>query len=211
MTEKINIFQKEVLKTLNQHDEILNLTKLKGRSVIFVLDMVNGFCHQGNLSSPVIKAIIPAIKTFLQTAIANKIEIIALNDNHSANNPEFKSYPSHCLENSLEANLVSELQFPEIKIIKKNSTNGFYALDINQKLNWNNIIIVGCCTDICVYQFALTCKTWANQHNQDVNVIVAKTMTTTFDSPEHPSDIINALFWHSMAKNGIKLVKDIKK
>lgn len=208
--EKMINYQKVLTETLMLNDEIINVQDLKGKSIIFVVDMNNGFCKAGNLASPTINSIVPAIRNLLELAIANKIEVIALNDHHTSDNPEFKSYPPHCLAGSKESELVSELQFPEIKIIKKNSTNGFFVLDTNQRWTWENIIIVGCCTDICVYQLALNCKTWCNQQNQPINIFVPKTMTTTFDTPEHPSTLLNMIFWYSMLQNGIKIIKDVQ-
>lgn len=209
MENEIKNFKNEVEKTLKQNDATLNLQDLNGKTAIFIIDMINGFCKKGNLSSPLINAIILPIKQLIQTALKQKIDVIALNDAHSKNNPEFNSYPIHCLKNTDESKLVSELQCPEIKIIDKNSTNGFFMIDSTNSWAWDNIIVVGCCTDICVYQFALSCKAWSNQQNKNVNVIVPKTMTTTFDSPNHPSKLINALFWYSMLKNGITILKNI--
>ncbi|MGL5268480.1 MAG: isochorismatase family cysteine hydrolase [Spiroplasma sp.] len=209
MENKINNYSRQIVENLKQHDKSLNLKELKGKIIIFVIDMINGFVQEGNLSSPEIKTIVSPIKNFLNQAIKEKIEIIALNDAHSQNNPEFNNYPIHCLENSKEADLVTELQFPEIKIIKKNSTNGFFNLDLSKLEAYENIIITGCCTDICIYQFALSCKTWYNQQNKNVNVIVSKSMTATFDSSNHPSDVVNAIAWNSMIKNGIIIVREI--
>lgn len=208
--QTIDTFKKAISETLKFYDETINLKDLQGKTVIFVIDMVNGFCKDGNLSSPAINDIVPAIRNLLKKAIASKIEIIALNDHHNEKTPEFNNYPIHCLADSKEAELVSELQFAEIKIIKKNSTNGFFAIDSSKSWTWKNIIVVGYCTDICVYQFALTCKTWYNQKNQSINIFVPKLLTATFDSPQHPSEIVNCLAWYSMLKNGILIIKDIK-
>lgn len=209
MKNKINNFTTNIVENLKQYDKNLKLKDLKENTIIFVIDMINGFCKKGNLSSLEINSIVPIIKVLLNQAIKENIEIIALNDAHSKNNPEFNSYPIHCLENTKETELVPELQFPEIKILKKNSTNGFFQLNLDKLKNYKNIIVVGCCTDICIYQFALTCKTWFNQQNQNVDIIVPKSMTTTFDNPNHPSDIINVISWYSMISNGIIVVKDI--
>lgn len=210
MENKINNFTTTILENLNQHNKTLKLKDLKANTIIFVIDMINGFCKEGNLASLEINAIVPTIKALLDQARKENIAIIALNDAHSKNNPEFNSYPIHCLENTKETELVTELQFPEIKIIKKNSTNGFFQLNLNQLKNYQNIIVVGCCTDICIYQFTLTCKAWFNQQNKKANIIVPKSMTTTFDSRNHPSDVVNAISWHSMITNGIIVVKEIK-
>ncbi len=40
-----------------------------------------------------------------------------------------------------------------------------FALENLDFDNIDNIIIVGDCTDICIYQFAITLKSYFNQHN----------------------------------------------
>jgi len=189
--------------------ETLKFTDLTEHTIIFVVDMVNGFTKKGNLVSTNIYALIKPIKTLLNTAISHNTKIIAFNDAHNEHSPEFAAYGQHCLEEDIESQLVTELAFPAIKIINKNSTNGFFAFNFKPNLQWNNIIIVGCCTDICIYQLALSCKTWFNQHNKEVNVIVPMNMTDTFDNDEHPATLMNEWAWYSMLKNGIKIVKDI--
>ncbi|MDQ7983194.1 MAG: isochorismatase family cysteine hydrolase [Spiroplasma sp.] len=210
MAVKIEQFYQSITETLKEKQTTLDLKTLLGKTVIFVIDMVNGFCNQGNLASPMIKALIPKIESLIKKANNTKIKVIALNDHHQANNPEFNSYPSHCLENSIESELVPELKLAKIKVIKKNSTNGFFVVKQKKLLHYQNIIIIGCCTDICILQFALNCKTWANQNNKDCNIIVPMFLTTTFDNLNHPNKIINDLAWYTMLKNGINIVADIK-
>ncbi|MBP1525359.1 MAG: cysteine hydrolase [Spiroplasma ixodetis] len=200
----IEIINKTLDKTVN-----LNFKTLKGHNIIFIVDMVNGFAKKGNLFSSNINSIIKPIKNLLAKVNTNETKVIAFNDAHNEHSPEFHTFPSHCLENTIESELVEELKFDNIKIIKKNSTNGFFAFDFKPNLQWDNIIIVGCCTDICIYQFAISCKTWFNQHNKEVNVIVPMTMTNTYDQPEHPVHILNQYAWYSMLKNGITIVKDV--
>lgn len=203
-----NSFFEIIEKTLANTNN-LNFKDLKGHNIVFVVDMVNGFAKQGNLFSPNIASIIAPIKNLLTKVKTNETKIIAFNDAHNEHSPEFHTFPSHCLEDTIESQLVEELQSNNIKVIKKNSTNGFFAFDFKPNLQWDNIIIIGCCTDICIYQLAISCKTWFNQHNKEVNVVVPMTMTNTYDSQEHPANILNQYAWYSMLKNGINVVKDI--
>lgn len=199
----------DIMDRTLENTKNIKLKDLKGHNIIFIVDMVNGFAKTGVLSSPNINNIIKPIKQLLAQAQVNKTKVIAFNDAHNEHSPEFSTFPSHCLENTVEAQLVDELQFYDIKIIKKNSTNGFFAFDFKPNLQWDNIIVVGCCTDICVYQLAVSCKTWFNQHNKVVNVIVPMTMTNTFEHDEHPAHLLNQYSWYLMIKNGINVVKDI--
>lgn len=207
--KNLNKFYQIIIEELKKNNETLKLNDLKGKTVIFIVDMVNGFCKEGTLAAQEINEIVPAIQNLIKKAINKNIEIFALNDAHNENSPEFKNYPPHCLENTLESKLISDLDFQEIKVLNKNSTNGFFVTDTKKIADWDNIIVTGCWTDVCVYQFALSCKTWCNQKNKNINVIVPKIMTTTIDTNEHPKEIINNLSWHSMLKNGITIVREI--
>ena len=50
------------------------------------------------------------------------------------------------------------LDIKNFEIIPKNSTNGFFAIDINILNDIDNVVVVGDCTDICIYQFVVTLK-----------------------------------------------------
>ena len=97
-----------------------------------------------------------------------------------------------------------------MEIIEKNSTNGFFAMDIEKYKNLDNFIVVGCCTDICVYQFVLTLKTYFNQHNLYKNIVVPINLVETYDIDKvHCGDMLNTIFLNSMIQNGINVVKKI--
>lgn len=209
---------KKTVKQLDIHinENINNLTTIKlnqlndKRTIIFIIDMVNGFINNGNLASDNIKNIIKPIQDLVSNALKQKIKIIALNDAHNGKSPEFDTYLSHCLKDSAESQLITQLNDFNIKIINKNCTNGFFAADFKPNIEWENIIVVGCCTDICINQFALSCKTWFNEQNKRINIYVPINMTDTFDSPNHPAKIINNWFWYFMLQNGINIIKLIE-
>ncbi|HHI5797845.1 TPA: isochorismatase family protein [Clostridioides difficile] len=122
------------------------------------------------------------------------------------------SYPVHCLENDVESELVDELKSIEnLQIFPKNSTNGFFALENLDFDNIDNIIIVGDCTDICIYQFAITLKSYFNQHNIEKNIVVPMNLVDTYDIPNvHPAEILNLVFFNSMIQNGVNVLKEIR-
>lgn len=128
-----NTFIKTINKTLANTIN-LNFKNLKGHNIIFIVDMVNGFAKHGNLFSSNINSLINPIKGLLAKANINETKVIAFNDAHNDHSPEFHTFPSHCLENTSESQLVAELQSNNIKIIKKNSTNGFFAFDFKPNL-----------------------------------------------------------------------------
>ena len=195
----------ENLSSINLNDFDLNKTGL------FIVDMNNGFAKEGALSSPRVEKIIKPIADFSKVLSSKINTIVAFTDTHDKNSVELKSYPSHCLRGDKESEVVEELlDIPNMEIIEKNSTNGFFAMDIEKYKNLDNFIVVGCCTDICVYQFVLTLKTYFNQNNLDKNIIVPISLVETYDIDEvHSGDMLNTIFLNSMIQNGINVVKEI--
>lgn len=209
-------------KIINNYKSLLsNLENLKSLSIdnldlnktgLFIVDMNNGFAKEGALSSPRVEEIIEPIADFGKV-ISSKINtIVAFTDTHDEDAVEFKSYPTHCLRGDMESEVVKEiLAIDNLEIIEKNSTNGFFAIDIEKYKNLDNFIVVGCCTDICVYQFVLTLKTYFNQNNLDKNIIVPMNLVETYDiDMVHSGDFLNTIFLNSMMQNGINVVKEIK-
>ena len=195
----------ENLSDININDYYLNKTGL------FIVDMNNGFAKEGPLSSPRVEKIINPIADFGKS-ICYKIDtIVAFTDTHSEDDVELKSYPAHCLRGDKESEIVKEiLNINNLEILEKNSTNGFFVMDIDKYKNLDNFIVVGCCTDICVYQFVLTLKTYFNQNNLDKNIIVPMNLVETYDIDMiHSGDFSNTVFLNSMIQNGINVVKSI--
>ncbi|MCH1960757.1 isochorismatase family cysteine hydrolase [Romboutsia hominis] len=192
------------IKSKNINDLNLNETEL------FIVDMNNGFAKGGSLYSPRINALINPIYNFTKY-LSNKVSnITAFTDCHTTDSIELLSYPPHCMVDSFESDIIDELKSIEnIKVIPKNSTNAFFTLkDINFS-NTKNIIVVGDCTDICVYQFATTLKSYFNQNNISKNIIVPIDLVDTYDSEVHPANLLNMVFLNSMLQNGIEVVKTI--
>ena len=209
-------------KIINNYKSLLsNLENLKSLSIdnldlnktrLFIVDMNNGFAKEGVLSSPRVEEVIEPIADFGKV-ISSKINtIVAFTDTHDEDAVEFKSYPAHCLRGDMESEVVKEiLAIDNLEIIEKNSTNGFFAIDIEKYKDLDNFIVVGCCTDICVYQFVLTLKTYFNQNNLDKNIIVPMNLVETYDiDMVHSGDFLNTIFLNSMMQNGINVVKEIK-
>ena len=174
------------------------------KKLIIVVDMLNGFAKFGPLSSKNINAIIPNIKSYL---INNeKYDNIFLCDFHSENDIEMKEYPLHCLANTEEAKIVDELVNFVKEIIDKNSANGIFYLDLEKISKYDSIEIVGCFTDICVLQLALSLKTYFNKLMIDKDIIVLKDLVSTFDSNVHDAKTYHS-FALSLMKNAGIIVK----
>jgi nicotinamidase-related amidase len=195
----------------NKCFSLFNLSNLDDKeTLIVVIDMVNGFAKKGNLFDIRIQKIIQPINQLLLYAKKKSIKIIAFNDAHEVNSLEFNNFPPHCLKNSWESESIEEFKPFIDQIIYKNSTNSWFNFFYQKKyLNkYKNFIVVGCCTDICIYQFVICLKTFFNEKNQlNINVIVPEEMVATFDNKEHNAKEYHDLFLKSMSLNGINVVK----
>lgn len=191
---------------------------IDNKSVLFIIDMNNGFAKSGTLSSKRVEKLIPSIVEDVEIFNSFNNPIIAFTDSHKKECLEFKSYPIHCLENSYESEIVDEIkQFNDIMIIKKSSTNAFLEEETKKYIDsfvrdgYKNFVLCGCITEVCVKQFAQTLKAYLNVINKDINVIVPINSVDTYDSPEHNADIINLFSFYEMNSCGIKIVKNIIK
>lgn len=191
---------------------------IDNKSVLFIIDMNNGFAKSGPLSSKRVEKLIPSIVEDIEIFNSFNNPIIAFTDSHKKECLEFKSYPIHCLENSYESEIVDEIkQFNDIMIIKKSSTNAFLEEETKKYIDsfvrdgYKNFVLCGCITEVCVKQFAQTLKAYLNVINKDINVIVPINSVDTYDSPEHNADIINLFSFYEMNSCGIKIVKNIIK
>ena len=191
---------------------------IDNKSVLFIIDMNNGFAKSGPLSSKRVEKLIPSIVEDVEIFNSFNNPIIAFTDSHKKECLEFKSYPIHCLENSYESEIVDEIkQFNDIMIIKKSSTNAFLEEETKKYIDsfvrdgYKNFVLCGCITEVCVKQFAQTLKAYLNVINKDINVIVPINSVDTYDSPEPNADIINLFSFYEMNSCGIKIVKNIIK
>lgn len=198
-----------------------NLEKLKSKKInelnlsktmLFIIDMNNGFAKKGALYSDRVEALINPITNLAKILEAKNCEIIAFTDSHNKDSIELRSYPTHCLENDYESKIVDEIStIKNLKVIPKNSTNGFFCLEDKSFENIDNIIVVGDCTDICIYQFVITLKAYFNQNNIDKNIIVPMNLVDTYHIDNiHNAEIMNIVFLNSMIQNGVEVIKEIE-
>ncbi|MFR4161049.1 MAG: isochorismatase family cysteine hydrolase [Paraclostridium sordellii] len=198
-----------------------NLEKLKSKKInelnlsktmLFIIDMNNGFAKKGALYSDRVEALINPITNLAKILETKNCEIIAFTDSHNKDSIELRSYPTHCLENDYESKIVDEIStIKNLKVIPKNSTNGFFCLEDKNFKNIDNIIVVGDCTDICIYQFVVTLKAYFNQNNIDKNIIVPMNLVDTYHIDNiHNAEIMNIVFLNSMIQNGVEVIKEIE-
>jgi len=185
------------------------------KTILAVIDMNKGFAEAGALYSPRVGKMIPEIVRLSDQALSKGMKVYAYTDHHPEDAKEFSAYPSHCVGNTEESDLVDPLAALEakgLKTIYKNSTNGILAYNPAAiDLNVSNFLVVGCVTDICVYQYAVTLRAYLNEHQLDGEVYVCESLVQTFDIEGfHHGDLMHSMFLKSMMDNGVKVVKEIK-
>jgi nicotinamidase-related amidase len=220
MFGKDDIREKSVEILMGMMDELESKPSLQlgsldaNQSVLIIMDMINGFTHEGPLASPRIRALIPEISRLTAACREKGMEMIAFADAHDPNSPEFAVYPPHSIRGTHQSQVVEEIAaIGGYKLIEKNSTNGFHELAFQEWLRGKdsviNWIIVGDCTDICIYQFATTIKTYGNTHSRDYRVIVPINAVDTYDGGLHMAELYHIVFLHSLIGNGIEIVGGI--
>lgn len=180
--------------------------------VLFVVDMVNGFVKEGALADPAIGACSQPIARLIE---ALHSRVIFVNDTHEEDAAEFQSFPVHCLRGSREAQVVDELLPYADEVLEKNCISAAaapgFAKILESLPDKCDLIVTGCCTDLCVLQLALPLKSWISQNNRKgCRVIVPINCVETYEIP----DVHDAKFWNeaalaNMAANGIRVVSKI--
>ena len=124
---------------------------------VIVTDMLRGFLEEGYPLYCGIEArgIIPHVQKLLERELRQGSKILYLSDHHIPNDPEFRMFPPHCVEGTVEAELVPELtQYPG-EIIPKRTYSSFYNTSLDKRLKAikpKTIIVCGVTTHICVLQ-----------------------------------------------------------
>ena len=194
-------------------EDISNLKKYK--KCLIVVDMVNGFVTEGVLHDEKIKDIIPRQIELIKEAKTKGKLIIFIKDTHTKESVEFERFgnTSHCLENTIESELVDELKEFENKedtiSIRKNSTSFMESPEfrklIESQLELTEFDIVGCCTDICVVNGSIGLANYLDQHNRKHIINVHEDAIATYSEDERKEYVDAAILL--MKQQGINIVK----
>jgi nicotinamidase-related amidase len=201
----------------------------QGKVALFSVDMINGFCHEGTLASPRIKGVIPAVVGAFKGAHALGVRNFVLaQDCHSPDAVEFAAFPPHCQIGTGEAATIpelAELPFSNLyTVVSKNSLSAFHGTHLGHWLEEHRdlsvAVVVGNCTDLCVYQMAMHLKLHANARNHTLRVIVPENAVQTYDTPietakqigalPHDGDFLHLMFLYHMRLNGVEIVREIQ-
>lgn len=198
------------------------------RVAVFCVDLIVGFCCEGPLSSPRVAAIVPPIVDLFQRAYDLGVRYFLLpQDQHPRQAVEFEAFGPHCIAGTREAETVPELKalpFAHLfQVFPKNSINAGLETGLNDWVDVhpgvNTYIVVGDCTDLCVYQLAMHLRLRANAKGQKRRVILPVNCVDTYDlSVEqarslgllpHDGDFLHRLFLYHMALNGVEVVREL--
>jgi nicotinamidase/pyrazinamidase len=162
----------------------MNASPEHGRRVVFVADMVRGFCEEGrNLYvGPTVREIIPRIRDLLEREKAAGSHTIFICDTHDPDDKEFEMFPPHCIRGTEEPDVIPELaEFAE-EVMPKRRYSAFFETNLAERLaelKPDTIIITGVCTNICILYTA------AEARYYDYNVEIPADCVATFDPDAH--------------------------
>jgi nicotinamidase-related amidase len=199
------------------------------KAAILAVDVAVGFCSEGALSSVRVGGIVrPVARLFERAHGLGVRDFVLPQDTHSPDAVEFGSYPPHCVRGSEEAMTVPELRnldFSDLFVVMEKDS---ISSDINTGLDeWlashpevTTYVVVGDCTDLCVYQLAMHLRLRANAlKHSDVRVVVPIDGVNTYDTPvdeaqaigamPHDGDLLHLVFLYSMALNGVEVVSSV--
>ncbi len=198
-------------------------------TTVISVDIIKGFCTVGPLSGPRVAGIVDGIAALFQRAWAHGIRHIILSqDTHDPDAVEFGAWPPHCVRGSEEAETVEEFKrlpfFDQIVVFEKNSISSAEKTGLNAWIadhpEIDTYILVGDCTDLCVYQLAMQLRLEANAYQLQRRVIVPEECVQTYDRSldaarreggfAHPGDLMHAVFLYHMALNGIEVVRAVR-
>ncbi|MCO5177436.1 MAG: isochorismatase family protein [Thermomicrobiales bacterium] len=209
-------------------EEIIDTAGGPDRVAIVSVDLIVGFCHSGALSSPRVAGLLGPVADLMMAAHDVGITSIVLTqDTHRPDAEEFASYPPHCIAGTEESQTAPELvdlpMADSFAIVEKNSIASLTApgwpeweAEHGPFHTW---IIVGDCTDLCVYQAAMALKLRSLAEHRGERVIIPENCVQTYDLPvdaakeigaqPHDGDLLHAVFLHSMALNGVEVVAKV--
>jgi len=185
----------------------------KIKTLLINVDMVNGFVREGAMADRYIEHIIPEQKRLIEMVLNENEGLAFVKEAHDKGCLEFKKFPEHCVRGTYEAELVDELKEYEKYglIYLKNSTSAIFAKDfmndINKMKTLREVIVTGCCTDICVMNLAIPLQNYFDEVNQNVEIIIPENAVETYDSKDHNRDEYNDMAFKFMKQSGIRLVK----
>nr|AAD15566.1 unknown protein [Arabidopsis thaliana] len=178
---------------------------------LVIVDVVNGFCTIGS-GNMMVEESAKLAREFCD----RKWPVLAFIDSHHPDIPE-RPYPPHCIIGTEESELVPALKWLESEdcatLRRKDCINGFVGSmesdGSNVFVDWVKekqikvIVVVGICTDICVFDFVATALSARNHGvlSPVEDVVVYSRGCATFDLPLHVAKDIKGAQAHPQVKS----------
>lgn len=199
---------------LYDNNEVIKVFNTKNNVAIFVIDMINDFNFTSAMKNPLAVKIIPKLADMLKKANNSGKKIYHVNEAHTEDSIEFLNFAPHGKKGTEGAEIVEELKkVPYERIFYKNSTNGIHNDDIKKWINENpqidTVVVAGVLADMCALQFAIGLKTYCNEINKKMNVIIPLELVETSDFEGHNRDLFYYMALEFMAQGGMEIVKNI--
>jgi nicotinamidase-related amidase len=192
--------------------------------------MIVGFCDRGSLASARVDALTaPVVELFRRGYEQGIRHFVLLQDTHELQALQFAAWPVHCLRGSEEAETIPELRelpfAPDFTVIEKNTLHPGLGTTFDgwwdRHPELRTAIVVGDCTDLCVYQLAMHLRQRANARNlAGFEVIVPANAVDTYDLPveaasagpamPHPGDFFHQVFLYHLALTGVRVVRALR-
>lgn len=195
---------------MKREEKLNNLKEIK--NMLVVIDMVKGFVDEGTLAAPSIKRVIPRQLELLEEYKNDENGLnVFVRDTHDEDSIEFITFPPHCLRGTAETEVTDDLKayVDGAADFEKNSTNFMLAPGVmeffNKLDNLEKVAFVGCLSEVCVKNAAITARNYFDQTNRDVEVGVYEDAIDTFDAPGHEANEVTTQALKDMAANGVKI------
>ncbi len=155
------------------------------RRALLVIDMLNDFVDEkGSLfCGPASRAIIPFVAGRVEQARRSGEPVLFVADRHESDDKEFEMFPPHCVTGTRGADVCRELEprAGEV-VVPKRRYSAFFGTDLDLRLRdlgVEEIVLVGVCTNICVFFTA------ADARMRGYRVTVLRDGVASFDTEAH--------------------------
>ncbi len=218
------------LPVTSLRDDVITAAGGPERVAVLCVDLLVGFCSEGPLAGPRVGRLAPRIADFFQCAHRAGIRHFLLaQDSHPPDAPEFREFGPHCITGTREAETVAELlALPfaaDFVVFPKRSLSSTEATGLSawlaERPEIQRVVIVGDCTDLCIYQAAMPLRLAANARGDwEFEVVVPADCVDTYDAPvaaaerlgimPHDGGLLHRLFLYHMALNGVRVVQALR-
>lgn len=184
------------------------------KTVFVIMDMTVGIIKNNAEFFEPYLGIIEPVRDLLIKFKQKNIMSIAFADMHTEDSSEFRYWPKHCISGTDGSKIIEELsEVGGYTVMGKNSLNAFHSPEFQTFLKNHpeieNYVVCGVSSDITVFNFCVTLKSYFDQSDKEVNVIIPYNAIETFSETLHMNDIANVHAIQQMANQGIEIVKDI--